>query len=256
MSRSDGPAPVVSVVMPAYNAGRTLAEAVDSVLAQTFQNWELILLDDGSRDGTASIARSYTRADPRIRYEANPGNLGAAASRNRGVSLARGSWIAFLDSDDVWRPEKLARQLKLAEQTGAQLLYTSYSLWKEEKNERRAYLVPPSTDYASMLAENVIGCSTVMAPRAILAAHPFSLSTYHEDYALWLELLRSGCRASGCTEILVDWRVVPGSRSFSKWNAAWQRWHVYRRAENLPLGKSLAAFGAYGVRGIKKHKRV
>ena len=256
MALSEPLLPVVSVVMPAYNAERTLAEAIDSLLAQTFQNWELIILDDGSRDDTASISLAYTRADPRIRYEANPCNLGAAGTRNRGISLARGRWIAFLDSDDVWRPEKLARQLKLAEQTGAQLLYTSYSLWKDEENERRPYLVPSSTDYTSMLAENVIGCSTVMAPREVLAAHPFSLSTYHEDYALWLELLRSGCRAAGCTEILVDWRVVPGSRSFSKWNAARHRWHIYRRAENLPLGKSLAAFGAYSVHGILKHKRV
>ena len=248
--------PLVSVIMPCYNAEAYLDEAITSVAAQTVADWELMILDDGSTDGSREIAARWAASDPRIRLLENPENLGAARTRNRGLDLASGTWIALLDSDDIWRPEKLQLQLSLAERSGAELIYSSYSLFREDRPGRSAYLVPPKVDYKGLLKENVIGCSTVLLRRDALGDKRFPLDVYHEDYALWLELLRSGVRAAGCTEILADWRISPDSRSHDKRDAAKNRWIIYRRAEKLPLPKALRCFASYAVRGVSKHKRV
>lgn len=248
--------PLVSVIMPAYNAEKTLAAAVRSVREQTVADWELLLLDDCSADATAALAQRLAAEDARIRALPNGENLGAAKTRNRALSLARGEWIAFLDSDDLWRPEKLEKQLVLAHQTGAKLLYTSYCLFSEETGLRRDYLVPACTNYASMLRENVVGCSTALVHRSALDGRSFPEGLYHEDYALWLSLLKAGCTAAGCTEVLADWRVSEGARSFDKRAAARNRWNILRKAERLPLPEAIGAFAAYAVNGLKKHKRI
>ncbi len=248
---NDHNTPLISVIMPCYHAAAYLAQAVASVQAQTVQDWELLLLDDGSQDNTAAIAQALADADARIRFLPAGQNLGVAKTRNRGLRLARGQWAAFLDSDDVWHPDKLKRQLELAERTGADLIYTAYDLWTPEK--KRTYRVPAQIDYRGLLRENVIGCSTVLVRRSVLGDDPFSPTLYHEDYALWLRLLREGCRAAGCTESLADWRVSPQGRSFRKANAAKARWRIYRRAEGLPLLRAAVLFAGYALRGVRKH---
>lgn len=247
--------PLVTVIMPSYNTGAYLEDAIASVAAQTYQNWELLVLDDCSTDGSLQIAESWSRRDPRIRLLPNPQNMGVARTRNRGLELASGEWVALLDSDDIWRPEKLARQLECAGKTGAELLYASYSMFETGK-PGRAYTVPSSVNYSQLLIENVIGCSTVMIKRSALGAHRFKQGFYHEDYALWLELLRSGLQAAGCTEVLVNWRVLRDSRSFDKKRAAKNRWMIYRKAEHLSMLRSARAFAAYAIRGLIKHKRL
>lgn len=248
--------PLVSVVMPLYNAENYVGEAIRSVQSQTCGDWELLVIDDGSRDDSLKIAQRLAAEDPRIAVHANPRNMGVAGTRNRGLDLARGDWVAFLDSDDLWRRDKLEKQLRLAHRTGAKMIYTSYTLFRDGPSTRSDYVVPERITYESMLRENAVGCSTVLIRRDALAGHRFSPEIYHEDYALWLELLRTGCEAAGCTETLVDWRICPGSRSFRKWAAGRNRWYIYRKVEKLPVGRSARAFAAYAVRGLAKHKRI
>ncbi len=248
--------PLVSVIMPCCNAEKTLEAAVESVVLQTYPHWELLLLDDGSADGTAAIAGRLAQKDARIHFYRNPRNMGAAGTRNRGIELAAGEWIAFLDSDDLWRSEKLEKQLRKAEEQNVPMVYASYALFTAAVGDGTDYIAPAQVGYDALLRENVIGCSTVMLHREFLGEHRFSPAFYHEDYALWLELLRGGCRAAGCTEVLADWRVSETSRSFNKWRAAGNRWRIYRNAEHLSVPRACRAFAAYAYRGIRKHKRI
>ena len=245
----------VSVILPSYCSEAHLSQAIDSVLAQTHSSWNLLIVDDQSPDGAWEIAQSYARRDARIRCIQNERNLGVAATRNRGIELARGEWAAFLDSDDMWHPEKLETQLAAAKSAGADLVYTSYAMFRDEDQHRAEYLVPESVDYESLLLENVIGCSTAMVRRSVLENHRFRPELYHEDYAMWLELLRSGVVAVGCPDVLVEWRISETSRSYNKLNAAKHRWAVYRQAEKLPLWKSASSFAVYAVRGIAKVRK-
>ena len=248
--------PLVSVIMPCYCAETWLDQAIASVAAQSITDWELLILDDCSSDSSPQIAERWAKKDKRIRLIQNPRNCGVAWTRNRGLDLAAGTWIALLDSDDFWRPDKLRRQLELADRTGAELIYASYTMFRENPSRQTVYRVPSSVSYEDLLKENVIGCSTVLLKRAALGNRRFSLELYHEDYALWLELLRSGVQAAGCEEILANWRILPGSRSFRKWSAAKNRWQIYRKSEKLSIPRSIRCFASYAVRGLAKHKRL
>ena len=226
--------PLVSVIMPAYNCEQTLEAAAASVFSQTVSGWELIIVDDASRDGTAALANNLCARDPRVRLVTNERNLGVAASRNRGIRLAKGDYLAFLDSDDRWQPKKLELQLARLEKTQADLCYTSYQLCDPARPDViKLYRVPPGIGYRALLKENVIGCSTVLMRARRMPAQGFPCAFFHEDYALWLKLLRSGCRAVGMEEPLVSYRT--GGRSSNKLLAAVHRWEIYRRSEGLSL---------------------
>ena len=214
----------VSVIMPAYNAAAYIEEAIRSVTAQTYGAWRLLVLDDGSTDRTVEIVQRLAAQDPRIVLLRNPQNLGAARTRNRGLELCDEGYVAFLDSDDRWHPEKLATQISLAQETDADIVYTSYAIIDTNGNPcRQPYVVPEHTDFDRMLKENVIGCSAVLLSPRAAREYRFPLGFYHEDYCLWLDMLRNGCRAVGCSRVLTEWRSVNGARSFDKKNGARQR---------------------------------
>lgn len=247
---------MVSVIMPAYNMERFIGKAIRSVMDQTYRDWELLVIDDGSKDSTCDIVARLAAEDARIQLIRNEKNMGVARTRNRGFDLCRGDYIALLDSDDVWHPEKLEKQLARMQQTGADLSYCAYALVDENGERVKAdYLVPDSIDFEGLLKENVIGCSTVMLTVEVTAAHRFNEDFYHEDYVLWLELLRAGKKAAGCREVLVDWRYLQNSRSFNKVQAAKNRWKIYREYLKLPLLKCVAAFGAYATLSLRKYIR-
>ena len=246
---------LVSVIMPAYNAEKYIEEAISSVVSQTHENWELLILDDCSTDRTVEIAERFAGLDARIRLLRNPQNMGVAKTRNRGLDLAQGEWIALLDSDDVWHRDKLEKQLVIAGHSGADIIYCSYAMISESGVHLSDFLVPAATDYEAMLRKSVLSCSTVLLRRLALSGHRFSQAYYHEDYVFWLELLKAGYSAVGCPEVLADYRLVRGSRSSDKRNAARNRWVVYRRVEKLPLGKSVAVFAAYARNALQKHGR-
>lgn len=249
-------APVVSVIMPAYNAERFVEEAIRSVMAQTVTDWELLVLDDGSKDATAQIAQSLAAEDSRIRILPNEANMGVAKTRNRGFDLCRGQYVALLDSDDVWLPEKLEKQLALAEQTGADIIYCSYGIMDElGKRICDDFLVPPTVDFDQFLVKSVISCSTALLSRKIVDRYRFMTEFYHEDLALWLQLLQDGYQAWGVVDVLAQYRVMQGTRASNKLKSALNRWRIYRRHLELPVGKSLSLLAEYALLGLKKYKK-
>lgn len=248
--------PRVSIIMPAYNAAAYIAAAIHSVLNQTVRDFELIAIDDGSRDDTLAIVRNLAKEDKRIRCCPNERNMGTANTRNRGLELSRGRYVAFLDSDDLWRPEKLEKQIQKMEASGADLVYTSYAIMNETGERCRDFLVPGGIDLDGLLKENVIGCSTVMLRRDAADRFRFRCDFYHEDYVMWLQMLREGCVMAGLSEVLVDYRFYLGSRAGNKLASAHRRWIIYRKYLRLPLGKSLGYLAHYALAGVKKYARV
>lgn len=246
--------PKISVIMPAYNAAMYIGEAILSVMVQTVPDWELLVIDDHSSDETVAIVERLALQDSRIRLIRRDTNSGGAAKvRNQGLELSRGEFVAFLDSDDVWLPEKLERQLSAI--ADADLCYTSYQvIGADGAAAKPDYLVPDAVTFESMLRENVIGCSTVLLRGDLARSHPFNTDFYHEDYILWLTLLQEGCRAVGCREVLSKWRYIETSRSFNKGQSAKNRWRIYRDYLKLPLLQSIRAFCAYALAGLKKYR--
>lgn len=249
--------PLVSVIMPAYNAQEYIEAAIRSVMGQTYTNWQLLVIDDGSSDNTYQIVEKLVQADSRVLLLRNESNLGVAKTRNRGLDLARGQYVALLDSDDLWRPQKLERQISLAEKEQADIVYCSYAIVNEGGEKVCGdFVVPPTTDMEQMLVKSVISCSTALLSRKITQQYRFDPAYYHEDYVYWLDLMRDGWKAVGAMEVLADYRQVEGSRASNKFAAAKYRWDIYRKYLKLPLGKSLGYLGKYAINGLKKYKSV
>ncbi|MFL6334929.1 MAG: glycosyltransferase family 2 protein [Pyrinomonadaceae bacterium] len=207
---------LVSVIMPAYNSGRYLAESVRSVQAQTFGGWELVVVDDGSADDTGEVARRLAAADVRVRYVRRP-NGGQAAARNTGLGAARGALVAFLDADDLWLPEKLEAQLEVMERTGVDLVYTDGYFFSEEgaaSEEERFHILPGEARgeelFRTLFTSNRIGTLSVLVKREALDAVGLfdEDRTYQncEDYDLWLRLAKWGASFYGMEEKLMRYR--------------------------------------------------
>lgn len=253
ISNSDMQA-MVSVIMPTYNAAAYIEEAIRSVMNQTYGAWRLLVLDDGSSDHTTDIVQRLAQEDARITLSCNTQNCGAARTRNRGLDLCHDGYVAFLDSDDRWHPKKLETQIRLAQKSGADIVYTSYAIIDGDgKPCRKPYVVPERTDFDYMLKENVIGCSAVLLSPTAARKYRFPVGFYHEDYCLWLDMLKDGCQAVGTSQVLTEWRLIHGSRSFDKRNGVRQRWRIYREHLHLPLWKCVTSFISYAISGIKKY---
>ena len=248
--------PKVSVVMPAYNMERYIGAAIHSVQEQTYSNWELLVIDDGSGDSTCDIVERLAKEDRRIRLIRNKKNIGVAQTRNRGFELASGKYVALLDSDDLWRKEKLARQISLAEETGADVIYCSYAIIGETGRKIcDDFIVPQITDFEKCLSKIVISCSTALLSREVYKNYRFNPDYYHEDLVFWLQVLQDGLVVSGVTDVLADYRVHEGTRASNKLRTAVNRWKVYRSYFGLPVGKSVIVFAIYAFLGVKKYWR-
>ncbi len=248
--------PLVSVIMPAYNAASYLREAISSVISQSVTDWELFVIDDGSSDNSRDIAAEFAQSDPRIQLVVNEKNMGVAKTRNRGIEMSKGQYIAFLDSDDVWHPEKLEHQLDRIAGMNADICYCSYAIIGADGNKVRAdYLVPDEARFEDILKENFIQCSAMLIRSDIVKGIMFNTAFYHEDYILGLDMLREGNKAVGCTDILLDWRYIENSRSFDKKKSARNRWRIYRDYLKLPLYRAIYLFMCYTVAGLKKYMR-
>lgn len=246
--------PLISVVIPTYNCEHFIEETLESVINQTYRNLEIILVDDKSKDSTALKIENFLHKDHRIKLLKNEKNSGVSISRNRGIQEASGIYIALLDGDDLWVTDKIEQQLKLAQETKADIIYSSYSLIDEKgKDLGREFRVPRKTSLEDMLKKSVISCSTAMIKTDILKETLFSTDYYHEDYVLWLRLLKKGAVAYGVMNVLAYYRQIKGSRSNDKKKAALERWKIYRKEMNFSVVKSLKYFLAYGIEGIKKY---
>lgn len=246
---------LVSVIMPMYNAATFVEMAVKSVLSQTYTHWELLVVDDSSTDESVSIVEKYARQDPRIHVLHNDLHINMPSTpRNLGIRHAKGKYIAFLDSDDCWLPDKLERQLPLFDNFKTAIVFSDYEKIDENgMRNGRVVKAPTIVDYHNMLHCNYIGNLTGVYDRQ-LTGTMFLPNTHHEDYALWLDILKKGfvARNTGTVEGL--YRVRSGSVSASKLHIVSWQWNIYRKHEHLSVIKSLCYYMCYAVNGWKKSK--
>ena len=245
---------LVSIITPAYNAADYIAETIESVLAQTYKNWEMLIVNDCSKDNTSEIVQSYAAKDKRIKLINLKQNSSAAVARNTAIQNAKGRYIAFLDSDDLWKKEKLQKQLSFMQQNDYAFTYTSYEHFKETKeNIQNQVQIPKSLNYNQALKGNQIGCLTVMLDRKQIQNIHFTTQR-HEDYILWLNILKQGVTAHGIQESLALYRTG-NSKSISgnKLQSALWTWKVYRESQKLSVVKSMYYMLFYVVNGVRKH---
>ena len=247
------PEPTVSIITPAHDAERFLDETIRSVVAQTFPRWEMIVVDDGSRDRTSEIAERWAGSDPRIRLVRQSPRTGAGAARNRALDAARGRYVAFLDSDDLWRPEKLEVQVAFMRETDAVFSFASYSIIDEQgKPTGKTVRAPERVDYRFLLRNTIIGCLTVMLDRARLGELTMPTLRQHEDLSLWYEILKRGVVARGIPRDLALYRVVRGSASGDKVRSALHMWTVYRSQERLSFPTALWCYAHYAWHALRR----
>lgn len=228
----------VSIIMPTYNCAQYIAQSISSVLAQTWTDWELLITDDASSDDTAQVVAQFR--DARIRYLQSEQNRGPAAARNRALQCAGGRWVAFLDSDDLWAPQKLERQIAFMEAQGAKFSCTAYTQMDADGSPLHIGIIPPArTDYNKCIRlSNPIGNSTVMYDQAALGKFRVPEIKKRNDFALWLQILKHA-DCIGLNEFLCQYRRGrPGSISGNKFGLIKYHWQLYHDIEKLGLLKS------------------
>ena len=246
--------PKISIITPAYNASLFLSETIESVLKQTFQDWEMIIVDDCSTDDTLKLAYEFSKKDTRIKIVQNEKNSGVAATRNHGLNVANGDFIAFVDSDDLWLPEKLEKQLKFMEENDAALTYTKYQNYiTETKQLGKVIKAPKRMTAKKILGNTAIGCLTVMVDRKRVGDFHMPLLKHTEDNCTWQEILSRGYVGYGIQEVLSLYRVSNNSMTSNKSKAAKQQWETYRNYYKFSFLKSSYYFFKYAINAIIKH---
>jgi teichuronic acid biosynthesis glycosyltransferase TuaG len=246
---------LVSIITPAYRAAGVIEDTIRSVVAQTYPQWELLIADDCSPDQTRAVVTKWTERDPRIRLIALSENGGPAHARNASLAAASGRWAAFLDSDDLWAPDKLEKQLAFHRRVGAPLSFTAFRrISADGRRIGRLIRVPGSLDYEHLLGNTAIATSTVLVDLA--STGPLRMKKiYYDDFGCWLDILRGGGMARGLNEDMMRYRVLDKSVSRNKRNSAKQVWKIYREVENLGLARSAWHFARYGWNGLRKYGR-
>lgn len=231
--------PLISIIMPAYNAQNTILESILSVISQSYPCWELLVVDDKSNDNTVDIVRKLAEKDNRIKLFVLEKNSGSpAAPRNHALQKVKGEYIAFLDADDSWLENKLNAQLSYMLANNVYFSYTSYYVTDSKGILTGIYEVPESVSYIDLLKENYLGCLTVMVKAEVLKNRSFK-SIGHEDYALWLDIMRCGhIKAYGVRTCLAKYRVLNGSVSSNKLKVLGFFWNIYRNCEGFSFFKS------------------
>ena len=238
--------------MPSYNAQRYITEAIDSVMQQTRVDWELLVVDDASTDNTAHIVRGYQSMEDRIKLIPLSVNRGPAHARNIAIRAARGDFIAFIDSDDVWLPPKLQEQVAHLERHKADISYTAYCRRRDRDPGGAIVSVPPSVTYHTMLRRNYIACSTAMVRRSTCGEVSMPNIVRRQDHGYWLALLRDGTRtAIGIQRPLTIYRLHSASISANKIVAAHYSWRLLRQFEGFSLLKSAWYFTGYALEAIR-----
>ena len=237
---------LVSIITPSYNTARFIAETIDCVLAQTYTNWEMIIVDDCSTDDTDAVVGGYT--DSRIRYLKNEKNSGAAVSRNRALREAKGKWIAFLDSDDLWEPNKLEKQIAFMERFGYHFSYTNYREIDDDGNSLdTAWTGPQKISRLAMYSFNYMGCLTVMYDREYVGPIQIADLKKRNDYAMWVKVVKK-CPAYLLDEMLATYRVRSSGSIMNRSKGPWARikfnYYMWKQGENM---NALAALFWTGV---------
>lgn len=247
---------LVSIIVPVYNAEKFIRETMDSVMAQTYSDWELLLVEDCSSDGSADTIEKYIaeKAESRIRLIRQPSNQGAARARNRGVLEASGRYIAYLDADDLWAPEKLEHELSFMEEKGAAFAFTGYEFADEHGvGLGKVVRVPETLEYRQALSNTTIFTTTVMFDTCKISKELLEMPVIKsEDTALWWKVLRAGYTAYGLDENLAKYRRAGRTLSSNKLEALRRIWNLYRRAEGMSVADSAGHFCLWAVRAVRR----
>lgn len=242
----------VSVITPVYNAEEFLAETMESVLKQSYTAFEFLLIDDCSTDTSAKMIKDFAKKDARVKYIKLAENSGAAVARNKGLEEAQGRFIAFVDSDDLWHPEKLEKQLTYMKSEDKAFTYTKYERISEQGEFLGAPAFPSRLNYAGLLKNTAIACSTVVIDRTVIGDFRMPLVRKGQDTATWLQILKTHDYAYLVDEVLNQYRSRSGSLSSDKLGALKRTWNTYRNLENLPLHKASYYFVFYVLNAVKR----
>ncbi len=247
---------LVSIIMPAYKVAGYIEESIESVLSQTYKEWELFVADDCSPDETRKIINKYASRDKRIKPIFLKKNSGPATARNHALNLAKGRWIAFLDSDDIWMPNKLSIQRDFQLKNCAVLTFTQFRRVSSDKNEIGHLIdVPNQIDYSELLGNTVIATSTVLVDRSLLTKPIKMKKVFYDDFVCWLDLLKDGALAYGLKEDLMRYRVLKKSVSRNKLNSAMQVWKIYRSHLNFGLFFSFLLILRWSINALLKYRK-
>lgn len=234
----------VSVIIPVYNVEKYLDKTLESVFSQIYKDIEMVLVDDCSKDKSAQIIAKYRESHSEIIYFLQPKNMGAGAARNKALELATGQYVAFLDSDDLWMPEKTDKQIKVMKEKKSPFSYAAIEMMDEEGNTiKRKRNLRETCDYKYLLHNTIIATSSVIVDRTVMGDFRMSLRRGGQDYATWLSLLRGGVVACGINETLVRYRVGRNSLSSNKFKSIKQVWEIQTQDEKI--NKVSAAFHVF-----------
>ncbi len=244
--------PLISVIMPAYNVKQYILHSIRSVQAQTYTNWELIIVDDCSTDGTWGIIQYEAEHDERIRIFRFNSNHHTGPCRNKAMQEAKGRYLAFLDSDDLWEPTKLERQLQFMQKNDYAFTFTAYdTIDRNGIALGKRIHVPASIDYHAYLHNTIIGCLTVMVDREDVGPFEQHDLPFAQDMTGWLQILKRGITAYGLDEVLSHYRARRNSSTHNKLQTAMRAWKVYR-IEQLPFFYAFGCWVSYAYHAIKK----
>lgn len=244
----------VSVIIPVYNCGKYISRALESVYAQNYENIEIVLVDDKSSDNSAEIILEHKKFHPEIIYYLQEKNQGAGVARNKALELATGQYVAFLDSDDVWKKNKLEKQIDFMIQTGTPFSYTAIEMIDKDNNLIKGKRnLKTECNYKNLLHNTIIATSSVVIDRGNIGDFRMSLRRGGQDYATWLMLLKGGIVAKGINEALVMYRILDDSLSSNKFKSIVQLWDIQRNDEKIaPLVVMFNIF-LWGINVIRKY---
>ena len=244
---------LVSVITPSYNSASFIEESISSVIQQTYNNWELIIVDDASTDHSRDIINRMAKQDKRILPIFLSSNSGSAIARNTAINNSKGRYIAFLDADDIWRREKLEKQIAFMRENDFAFSFTSYQPISEDRKKLyREIKAPTVIDYEGLLKNTIIGCLTVVIDTKKVNDVKMPNLRTSQDLALWLSIMKNGTKAYGIVESLAFYRIVHQSNTSNKFKVMFGVWKIYRDYENLNFIKSLWCFLNYGFNALKK----
>ena len=244
----------ISIITPSYNSSGFISNTIGSVIDQAVSNWELIIVDDCSTDNSVEVIQGFVDKDPRIKLIQLTENSGAAVARNKGIEAAKGRYIAFLDSDDAWSPDKLAKQLAFMQANDYPFTFAAYDKVDEAGKVFGHVGVPDKVTYSDLLKSCSIGCLTAMYDTEFFGKVYMPLIRKRQDLGLWLKLLKKTKYAYGLNETLGFYKVRKDSISANKKSAALFTWRLYRDIEKLSLPKASYYFSHYAVRGLLRTK--
>lgn len=248
---------LVSIITPMYNGAKYVSQTIESVQAQSYLNWEMIIINDGSKDNGPQIVADYAVNDPRIKLINQP-NGGSASARNNGLRNAQGRYICFLDSDDTWDSDFLSSQLLFIAKNNAMMVYSSFRRVDISNKEiLRPYIVPARVNYRGLLKNCHIGCLSVMIDKSKSGEIFFNedLKSLRDDFALWLSILKTTDYAYGNPNVICSYRIMTTSATGNKRKVIKPQWNIYRNIEKLGLIPSSYYMLCWAINGILKYSK-